>query len=102
LSRLDFFAELKRRERGEVRGAAEQVATGYAFAGDVEDALDWLEVAVDQEQKWYLRSPAFRALRSEPRFQALWETVGLPDAPSGCQGGSLEVSPPDSEASPSG
>ena len=46
---------------------------------DYEAALDWLELSFREEGgDWVLRRPEFDSLRLEPRFQALWDEVGLP------------------------
>jgi serine/threonine-protein kinase len=68
---------LARREAGgDV--AASALAAAYAAVGDIETALDWLERCFDQEGGiYYLRSPDWSPLWGHPRFQALWDRVGL-------------------------
>jgi len=61
---------------------ASTLAAGLAAIGDLEAALDWLERSFREEGgDWSLRDPGFDPLRAEPRFQTLWDEVGLPGAP---------------------
>jgi Flp pilus assembly protein TadD len=58
---------------------ASGVAAAYAVLGDVPEALTWLEQSFEQEGGvYYLRSPDFATLWSQPRFRALWDRLGLP------------------------
>lgn len=62
--------------------AASALASAYATLGEKETALDWLERSFDEEGGiYYLRSPDWDPLRDEPRFQRIWERLGLPDRP---------------------
>ena len=62
--------------------AASGVAAGYAALGEVEEALAWLERCFEDEGGiYYLRSPDWHPLRGHPRFQAIWDRVGLPGDP---------------------
>ena len=62
--------------------AASGLAAAYAAVGETELALDWLETSFDQEGGiYYLRSPDWNPLRGHPRFQAIWDRVGLPGDP---------------------
>ena len=49
--------------------------------GDTDEAFDWLEKSVEARD-WQLGmltvEPAFDGLRSDPRFAAMLERVGLP------------------------
>lgn len=55
------------------------LAAGYAAVGETEVALDWLETSFREEGGDYsLRHPWFDPLRSEARFRALWDELGLP------------------------
>jgi hypothetical protein len=57
------------------------LATGYAFLGQKDRALDQLENAFAKHSIMMplLRSePAFDALHNEPRFQALTRKLALP------------------------
>ena len=57
---------------------ASGIAVAYAALGEVDDALNWLERAFEQEGGiYYLRTPDWAPLAAEPRFQALWDRVGL-------------------------
>ena len=61
---------------------ASTLALGLAAIGETEAALDWLERSFREEGgDWSLRDPRFDSLHAEPRFQALWNEVGLPGAP---------------------
>jgi hypothetical protein len=53
----------------------------HAGLGDRDEALAWLEKAYDERSDYmpYLRlEPMLDGLRSDPRFAALVERVGLP------------------------
>jgi len=57
------------------------VALVYAGLGETENALDWLERAVDARSgsvRYLEVEPRLATLRSEPRFRKLLERVGLP------------------------
>jgi adenylate cyclase len=69
---------LARREAGG-NVAAVGIAAAYSALGEVEEALTWLETCFDEEGGiYYLRSPDWNALHGHPRFQAIWDRVGLP------------------------
>jgi TolB-like protein/Tfp pilus assembly protein PilF len=73
LSELD-----ERRQGGYVRALYSSVV--HTGMGEKEQALDWLERAYDEHDMWmaFLRVDSlFDPLRSEPRFVALLEKVGL-------------------------
>jgi adenylate cyclase len=58
---------------------ASGIAAAYAALGEVEESLTWLEQSFDREGGiYYLRSPDWAPLWSHPRFQAIWDRVGLP------------------------
>ena len=60
--------------------SALQIALHYAAAGADSDALDWLEKAVQEHSTWLpeLKADAtWDHLRSQPRFIALLEKIGL-------------------------
>lgn len=53
----------------------------YASAGDEEEALDWLEQAVearDQNMPYIDVAPGLEPLHDEPRFRELARSVGVP------------------------
>ena len=59
---------------------AHGIACQYALAGDVEDALFWLEKAYEEHDPNlpYLLMPAFDKLRDDPRFQEIAGKMNLP------------------------
>jgi len=59
------------------------IAWCYLDAGDYKRAIDWLEEAyeVRDPNLLYIGDPGFDPLRSDPRFQALVERMGLPPLP---------------------
>ncbi len=61
---------------------ASGIARGYAVLGEVEEAITWLERCFGQEGGvYYLRNPDWDSLRGHPRFQAIWDRLGLPGGP---------------------
>jgi TolB-like protein/Flp pilus assembly protein TadD len=84
-------------ELGEARSVYEEVAarraagasisaSGMAAAalavGNGDEALNWLERAFEEEGGIYtLRDPLWDPIRNDPRFQVLWDRVGLPGEP---------------------
>jgi tetratricopeptide (TPR) repeat protein len=89
LARLGDMEEARRvQEDAEDRRAqgAGVPASGLAMAavavGDKDSALTWLEVCFAEEGGiYYLRDPLWDPLRSDPRFQDIWDKVGLPGDP---------------------
>jgi len=62
--------------------SASGLAAGAVAVGEYDEALNWLERAFADEGGIYtLRDPLWNPLRSDPRFRALWDRVGLPGAP---------------------
>jgi TolB-like protein/tetratricopeptide (TPR) repeat protein len=58
--------------------AASALAAAYAAVGEIEEALDWLERCFDEEGGiYFLRGHDWRPLWGHPRFQDLWDRVGL-------------------------
>ena len=57
-----------------------QVASWYAFAGDRDRCLEWLERAyVDRDPNLpYMWLPRFDFVRSDPRFRDLMKQMKLP------------------------
>ncbi len=57
---------------------ASGIAAGYAVLGDTGKAMDWLERCFSEEGGiYYLRSPDWDNVAADPRFQAIWDRVGL-------------------------
>lgn len=70
-------ASVSRKESGG-SVASSGIAAGYAALGDIDLALDWLERSFEEEGGvYYLRSFDYAPLAGQPRFQALWDKVGL-------------------------
>jgi TolB-like protein/Tfp pilus assembly protein PilF len=58
------------------------IASNYAYLGETEKALDWLELAYEQRSPGIIRIKKehdLKNLRSEPRFLALLEKMNLGD-----------------------
>ena len=64
--------------------SAVQIAQVYALHGDVDDALDWLEVGLKQRDtglaQTVLSDRIFVGLYGNPRFEAIVDKIGLLDA----------------------
>ena len=59
------------------------IAELYAWAGENDLAFEWLEKAFDVRSAQLLHAPfnpRFLSLRSDPRFEALMQRVGIPGA----------------------
>jgi serine/threonine-protein kinase len=54
-----------------------EVATLHAALGDQDEALTWLERAIDQGSFGFFVDPLFHALRDTPRFRALTARIRL-------------------------
>lgn len=64
------------------------LANAHAGLGNVEEALDWLEISVDEKlYGYYLPSvgQVWDPLREHPRFQRILERYGVPDSPASRQ-----------------
>ena len=61
---------------------AYDIAIGYAAIGDQEAALDWLDKSVEERANMQaIRvDPALASLHANPRFKAIVERAGVPDA----------------------
>jgi hypothetical protein len=58
-----------------------EIAQSYAWFGEGDRALKWLERAYAQREpslRWMKNDPYFRALHGAPRFKALLEQMRLP------------------------
>jgi TolB-like protein/tetratricopeptide (TPR) repeat protein len=64
--------------------AASRLAAAEVAVGNLDEAMTWLERSFADEGGIYtLRDPLWDPLRSDPRFQALWDRVALPGEPVG-------------------
>jgi hypothetical protein len=57
------------------------IGNSYAFAGEKDKALEWLEKGVDTRDpalQYLLSDPIYDFIRSDPRFRELLRKVGLP------------------------
>jgi TolB-like protein/Tfp pilus assembly protein PilF len=78
---LSIASELVDRDRRSETGAAGGAAVVYAGLGDKDRAFEWLERARELRDPWiaYLKVDAeWDALRSDPRFQRLLASAGIP------------------------
>ncbi len=63
-------------------GFAFQVASAYAWRGEIDQAFAWLDTALANRDAGMSRlrvDPTLAALRDDPRFEALARKVGLPE-----------------------
>lgn len=57
---------------------ASGIAAAYSVLGDVDPALEWLDLSFEQEGGiYYLRHADWDNVAPDPRFQAIWDRVGL-------------------------
>lgn len=69
--------------------SASGLAAAAVAVGELDEALDWLERAFEDEGGIYtLRDPLWDPIRSDPRFQSFWDRVGLPGDPPEIPSGS--------------
>ncbi|OFY65638.1 MAG: hypothetical protein A2V64_12175 [Bacteroidetes bacterium RBG_13_43_22] len=70
----------KRYEEGTMRGGAVGIASHYRTAGDIKQAIDWLERAYEDRDGNlpYIGRPINSTLRSDPRFQELCRKLNIP------------------------
>jgi hypothetical protein len=62
--------------------AAVQIAQAYAYRGERNQALDWLERAVLERDPGMINvktDPMFAALRGESRYKAVLRKMNLPE-----------------------
>jgi hypothetical protein len=67
---------------GQRQELATSIAIAYAIAGDRDQALTYLNKALDehdQELVLSIRCPAFDFLRGDPRYAELMQNLGLPE-----------------------
>jgi TolB-like protein/Flp pilus assembly protein TadD len=76
----DSTAELTKLISGGAGNYAYEVAEIYAYRGERDDALKWLERAYVQKDatlKWILRDPTMAKLESDPRYKAFLQKMKL-------------------------
>jgi TolB-like protein len=72
---------IKDKSSGEVYVSSRDIALVYAWHGEKEQALDWLECAYEERDGWmpFINvDPLWDSLRSESRFRKIVEKMGLP------------------------
>jgi len=82
---LALLDELKNLRETPGRGYAPPLLIAYIYEGlgRVEEALDWLELAMEERDGWlvYLNAfPRFESLRNESRFKDILSRLQLPDS----------------------
>ncbi|MGZ5493254.1 MAG: tetratricopeptide repeat protein, partial [Thermoanaerobaculia bacterium] len=81
----EALTDLRRIEREKKNPAPEVMLRGYAAAGDIDDALRWVEKLMRERPNYARLSldlgphPAFAAIRKDPRFVSFRHQLGLPD-----------------------
>jgi TolB-like protein/Tfp pilus assembly protein PilF/predicted Ser/Thr protein kinase len=78
---LSTVADTKVERRKRTFVSAWQIATLYTRAGEKEKALDWLEIALEEEDpnfSYICVDPIFDELRDNPRFKKLLGLLNLP------------------------
>jgi TolB-like protein/tetratricopeptide (TPR) repeat protein len=72
------LAEMVARDRNLL---AYQIAEVYAWRGETDKAFEWLQISYDNHDTGLLSlliDPLMRGLRSDPRYKAILEKIGLP------------------------
>lgn len=78
---LSSVADLKVERRKTTFVSPWQIATLYTRAGKKEEAIDWLEIALEEQDpnfSYICVDPIFDYLRAEPRFKELIGLLNLP------------------------
>ena len=74
---------LQARERGDGRVYASEIASLYALAGDKDKAFEWLDKAYEERDGQDIAllryDPAYKNMRTDPRFAAMLHRMGLPE-----------------------
>ena len=79
---LSVWEEANARRAAGASISASGLAGAALAVGERDEALNWLERAFEEEGGIYtLRDPLWDPIRPDPRFQALWDRVGLPGKP---------------------
>ena len=76
----DSDAALERFIAGGARNHAYEIAEVYAYRGERDEALKWLERAYVEKHgtlKWVLRDPTMAKLESDPRYKAFLRKMNL-------------------------
>jgi hypothetical protein len=78
----DSNAELKRLITGGAGRYAYKIAEVFAYRGERDEALKWLERAYVQKDgtlKWIARDPCLTKLTLDPRYKAFLRKMNLPE-----------------------
>jgi len=74
---------LQARERAPRSVTASEVAGAYALVGDKDKAFEWLDKAYEEREGQSISllkcEPAYKNMRSDPRFAAMLRRMGLPE-----------------------
>ena len=76
----DSNAELKKLIDDGADNYAYEIAEVYAYRGERDDALKWLERAYEQKDsvlKWIVRDPSFAKIELDPRYKAFLRKMNL-------------------------
>ena len=68
---------------GDVGNYSYFIAEVYAYRGERDEALKWLDRAYahkDGTLKWILRDPTMAKLNSDPRYKAFLSKMNLPES----------------------
>jgi TolB-like protein/DNA-binding winged helix-turn-helix (wHTH) protein/Tfp pilus assembly protein PilF len=75
--------ELEARNQPGAEASPFVLAAAYSMAGQTDKAFEWLEKGYEEHEGQDLTllkfDPAFKSLRSDPRFSAMLRKIGLPD-----------------------
>ena len=78
----DSNAELRRLIADGASSYAYEIAEIYAYRGERDEALKWLERAYVQKDavlKWVARDPTLAKLALDPRYKAFLKKMNLPE-----------------------
>lgn len=81
---LEILAKLEKLRASQEQGYASPLLIAYVYdgLGRTGDALDWLEVALQERDGWLISLnsfPTFENVRDEPRYEDILRRLGLPE-----------------------